>query len=57
MDEVMSSLVFLLAKLRTVCDGNMTNNTIINILYILVINLKKNIRNNITCAINLYRTL
>lgn len=52
MDEVMSSLVFLLAKLRTVCDGNMTNNIII-ILYILVLNLKKNIRNNnITCAIS-----
>lgn len=31
MDEVMSSLVFLLAKLRTVCDGNMTNNMIIHI--------------------------
>lgn len=29
MDEVTSSLVFLLAKLRTVCDGNMTNNRII----------------------------
>lgn len=31
MDEMTTSLVFLLAKLRTVCDGNMTN---YNILFI-----------------------
>lgn len=46
MDEVMSSLVFLLAKSRTVCDGNMTNNLYnIYTLYSFYI-LKKNVHNN-----------